>query len=198
MKGATVPEYFRCRTPFAAPSGDSMVVTGSGTIVTDDDWRYKASPHSFVALSETVETATQAPGERRNVRVPRTSQGRNPAMPHRTPLPPEHPDSPASPEAPNQPHGGFVAPDVPDHQNPAKGPKGGPRQAQKPGTADHEKTGEGWAHVTPATSVSEFADDVDQKQVQTAIKSAMDGTPANDETVVDGAKASPAKKAGDK
>jgi hypothetical protein len=198
-----MPEYHRCRAPFAAPANGTVQVIFAGTIVTADDWRYRASPGSFVPLADTVETATaapgerradvetatQAPGERRNVR-PGPPKGRNRTMPHRSSLPPEHPDSPASVEAPMQPAAGYVAPDVPDEQNPAGGPKGGEGGNTMPGTADLQPTGKGPLAAQPATSVSESDEGVDAEKVMTAIENAVDPDP--EDTKVEGTKATAA------
>lgn len=71
-------------------------------------------------------------------------------MPHL--LPPEDENSPASPYAHLQPAAGYVAPDVPDYQNPAGGPKSG----SVPGTADQQPTGEG-----PASDGAKASDAAD-------------------------------------
>jgi hypothetical protein len=103
-----------------------------------NDPAIKGRKELFQPMSEYVEQATKAPGERRPVHIPsavtaeeavKERSGNRPygplrggdRMPHM--LPPEDPDSPASPFAPGQPAAGVVADDVPDEQNPAGGPK---------------------------------------------------------------------------
>jgi hypothetical protein len=132
-------EFYRCRRAFAAPFGSGLVeVVKEGTLVSDSDPRYRANPAAFQPISEIVEQTTAAPGEKRSLSAALRNRGRNRTMPHRNPLPPEHEDSPANPVAPLQPAAGYVAPDVPDEQNPA----GGPKSSDKPGTATKRLTGE--------------------------------------------------------
>lgn len=85
-------------------------------------------------------------------------------MPHL--LPPEDENSPASPHAHLQPAAGYVAPDVPDEQNPAGGPKG----QGEPGTADHEPTGHG-----PAARPAMAADAADAPVIEDGKAVAPDG-----------------------
>lgn len=129
---------FRARSSFAVPGPDGMPrVIQEGTIVGHDDPALKTRRELFQPMSEYIEQTTQAPGEKRAVRMPsgvtqaeavkardvrdgpRNKSGDD--MPHT--LPPEHEDSPASPFAPGQPAAGIVADDVPPEQNPAGGTK---------------------------------------------------------------------------
>lgn len=127
---------FRARSSFAVPGDDGLPrVIQEGVIVGHDDPALRSRRELFEPMSDYIERTTQAPGEKRPVRMPsavtnaeatkardvrngpRTTKEDD--MPHE--LPPEDENSAASPFAPGQPAAGVVADDVPDEQNPAGG-----------------------------------------------------------------------------
>jgi hypothetical protein len=108
-------------------------------------------------------------------------------MPHL--LPPEDENSPASPYAHLQPAAGYVAPDVPDYQNPAGGPKSG----SVPGTADQQPTGEGPASESAkASDVEDFPVIEDGKAVAPKKAEQSEAKPTGDKAdAASAAKAEP-------
>lgn len=129
---APTEQLYRAKEGFAVPGPDGiprMVVNGA--LIRGDDPLVKTHLGLLEPASNAaIESATAAPGERRNLRLPSGRQvtDKGDSMPHRGSLPPEDVNSPASTFAPAQPAAGVVAPDVPDEQNVAGAPKAGEEQ----------------------------------------------------------------------
>lgn len=138
---------FRALSSFAVPiAGGYPRVIHEGDLIAEDDPLVSSHRGLFQPVDEFIEQTTQAPGEKRPIRLPsgrssdevvRPRYGRDGPrlstkesnMPHV--LPPEHEDSAASTFAPFQPSAGVVADDVVEKGQDASGSVGASEATEK-------------------------------------------------------------------
>jgi hypothetical protein len=164
---------YECVAPFNVWDDGVPVIYAAGRKVYGDDPVLRTHGHAFVNVSDSIEQATAAPGERRATRMPsgvtneEATRARDvrdgprnkggTTVPHL--LPPEHEDSPASTFAPFQPAAGVQADDVVEKGQAPKGAlKASDAQAKFAGKTVDTSTG----HTGEADAgVNEASVDVD-------------------------------------